>query len=168
MLRRNSSLSSISSLASSSPDDIDELDWTAEELSAVETAYNTIHDQAERMGTPFVGPPPSQLTHNVARALCRQDGWRHTLRATRAKILECGACHLSPHSGHPDLESTVKDNLQWQMDIEATPMQGDPDATPRRSKRLQRQCSVDVLPARRDGNTLARCVCPSASIASAR
>lgn len=95
MLRRNSSLSSLSSISSGSPDDIDELDWTEGELVAVNAAYADIVEQADCMGTPFVGPPPSQLTHNVARALCREDGWRHTLRNTRAKILECGApCSL--------------------------------------------------------------------------
>lgn len=38
-------------------------------------------------------------------------------------------------------------------------MQPDPEATPRRSKRLQRQNSMDVMPPRRDGATLAKCVC---------
>ena len=67
--------------------------------------------------TPFIGTPPSQLLHAIARACKRvyKDEWRHSIAHTRTKalliarerLLEMdGDVHATPRPGG-DVDATV-------------------------------------------------------------
>ena len=105
--------------------------------------------------SPFSGPPPSNLTHVIARAVVSANSasrvgrrkklgtldtapavWRHGLKSTRLMILAL----VKERDGNTD-----------------TPKQFDPEITPkRRSVRIVRQGSMDFLPVTRNVSTAAR------------
>ncbi|GAA5879678.1 hypothetical protein JCM16303_004129 [Sporobolomyces ruberrimus] len=174
LLRRNSSLSSVSS---SIGDDDDELDrvWTAQEEETVRTTYDSCVAKHSLTEAPFPanGPPPSNFTNTVARQIIRahQGPGRVTRSVTRTAALS-GSSDVEDNS---ETETTAPAPIKWRhglratrlkilslvkerqnAHLEATPRQNDPDATPKRRKPMVRQGSMDFLPSMDNTNTIAR------------
>ncbi|GAA5849028.1 hypothetical protein JCM8547_006415 [Rhodosporidiobolus lusitaniae] len=187
MLRRNSSLSSVSSSVAEEEDDEDEPEWTESEVEVVQRTYDSFLAKHARTEAPFAPTaPPPRFINMVARAVLRlqnaagrvnraptrstrgsrrptflmgssasdaeSDGgstgsevemdepaprWKHGLRSTRWKILSLARERTSP-------------------ELEATPRQSDPDATPKRRKPLARSDSMDFLPDMRNASSISR------------
>ncbi|GAA6036790.1 hypothetical protein JCM8097_003480 [Rhodosporidiobolus ruineniae] len=173
MLRRNSSLSSVSSSVAGEEDDEDEPEWTEDEERQVQQIYDACLAKHARTQAPFAqnGPPPSNFTNMVARTVLRSQkasssgrsarskrptffageeaeesdasmeagakGWRHGMRSTRAKILSLAKARQT-------------------AELEATPRQSDPEATPKRRKPMVRQDSMDFLPDMRNASSISR------------
>jgi hypothetical protein len=70
----------------------EELEWTEQEEAVLVSSLQHYTDLALRCSTPFVGLPPAQLTHAIARAVIATEGpnWRHSLKNTRSKMLSLG------------------------------------------------------------------------------
>ncbi|SGZ31861.1 BQ5605_C042g12022 [Microbotryum silenes-dioicae] len=159
LLRRDSS---VSSAASSVGDEDDTVEWTSEEQNKIKSVLEEYIESVEHAPFSSTGPPPSNLTSLVARAVMRANKlelqastlsqaqangtvapkdesrpqkWRHGVRSTRRKVL-----------------AMVKEKQHEA--IESTPRQ-DPDDTPRR-KPLARQGSMDFLPEARNVAAVAR------------
>ncbi|GAA5922878.1 hypothetical protein JCM3775_006167 [Rhodotorula graminis] len=172
LLRRNSSLSSVSS--SVVEDDEDEQEWTHDEEEQVHRVYDACLAKHALTEAPFPanGPPPSNFTNMVARAVLRAAGGSGRAAARRARFT-LGAADTQdveqqasgevdskkwPHS----LKSTRLKILalckerQAGARVEDTPKQADPDATPKRRQPLVRQDSMDFLPDVHNTNSIAR------------
>ncbi|GAA5942786.1 hypothetical protein JCM1841_000982 [Sporobolomyces salmonicolor] len=175
LLRRNSSLSSVSSSVADDDDD-DTPEWTQDEEEKVRTIYDACLAQHSLTEAPFplTGPPPSNFTNTVARAVLRLNGpGRVTRASTRARTRARKPVFLAG-SGSSDVDSDNGAGSEVEMDAPAprwrhglratrlkilalakerqnaalaeTPRQSDPDATPMRRKPLARQGSMDFLP----------------------
>ena len=99
ILRRQSSLSSVSSFTSDeqdddqpAPEEVTEAEWDDKHDSVLLAALEEFVEMSQRIGTPFTGLPPSQLTHAVSRAVMAREGdeWVHTLKQTRSRLLFLG------------------------------------------------------------------------------
>ncbi|GAA5895850.1 uncharacterized protein JCM6883_001637 [Sporobolomyces salmoneus] len=176
LLRRNSSLSSVSSSIGDDEEDI-EREWTLQEEETVRATYDSCVAKHSLTEAPFPanGPPPSNFTNSVARQIIRahQGPGRITRSKTRTAAMRS--------SGSSDVE----DNSEVEMDapapgkwrhglratrlkilslvkerqnahLEATPRQSDPEATPKKRKPMVRQGSMDFLPSMDNTSTIAR------------
>ncbi|SCV74997.1 BQ2448_8026 [Microbotryum intermedium] len=159
LLRRDSS---VSSATSSVGDEEDTVEWTSEEQNKIKNALEEYIDSVEHAPFSSTGPPPSNLTSLVARAVLRANKqelqasalsqaldngrvaakdelrpqkWRHGVRSTRRKVLA-----MVKEKQHEAIESTPRQDL---------------DDTPRR-KPLARQGSMDFLPEARNLAAVAR------------
>lgn len=117
LLRRNSSMSSVSSSVGGDDDDEMDEEWTEEEKERLRTAFDEAVESVDHAPFSQAGPPPSNLTHVVARNVIanakstrsagpravtsgaedasRNDAvqsWRHGLKSTRQKLLTLGKC----------------------------------------------------------------------------
>ncbi|KAH8921293.1 hypothetical protein BT69DRAFT_347943 [Atractiella rhizophila] len=110
-LTRNDSFSSIGSLISEEggeEEDMDE-DWTPAEEEVVVQAYENFSEHSKRVGTPFQGLPPIQLTHAVARAILKEEkDWKHSLKATRSKVQLMAKTRSSRLSSQFDPDETPR------------------------------------------------------------
>lgn len=66
--------------------------------------------------TPFIGTPPSQLLHAIARACKRvyRDEWRHSIAHTRAKAFQLAKERLMELVG--DIHATPRPDLPGDAD----------------------------------------------------
>ncbi|BGP25621.1 proteophosphoglycan ppg4 [Rhodotorula toruloides] len=177
LLRRNSSLSSVASSAQDD-DDEDEPEWTAEEEEKVRMVYDACLAKHATTQAPFPlnGPPPSNFTNTVARAILRTYGDEKragTRRSKRQQKMFFAAGGESESEAMSDeaagrtwphgLRSTrlkilaLAKERQTVSRPEDTPRQaGDPDATPKRRKPLARVDSMDFLPDMTNMSSIAR------------
>ncbi|BGO97402.1 Proteophosphoglycan ppg4 [Rhodotorula toruloides ATCC 204091] len=173
LLRRNSSLSSVASSVQDEEDE-EEPEWTAEEEEKVRLVYEACLSKHFTTEVPFPlsGPPPSNFTNTVARAILRTYG-AGTRRSKRQQGMFFAAGGESETEGLSDgaggrkwnhgLRSTrlkilaLAKERQTTSRPEDTPRQaGDPDATPKRRKPLARQDSMDFLPDMTNMTSIAR------------
>ncbi|GAA5862214.1 hypothetical protein JCM1840_001679 [Sporobolomyces johnsonii] len=175
LLRRNSSLSSVSSSVADDDDD-NAPEWTPEEEEKVRTIYDACLAKHSLTEAPFplTGPPPSNFTNTVARAVLRSNGPGRVTRASTRARTKARKPAFFAGSGSSDVESDSGAGSEVEMDAPAprwrhglratrlkilslakerqnaalaeTPRQSDPDATPKRRKPLARQGSMDFLP----------------------
>ncbi|BGP09159.1 hypothetical protein JCM10049v2_005018 [Rhodotorula toruloides] len=177
LLRRNSSLSSVASSVQDEEDE-DEPEWTAEEEEKVRLVYEACLSKHFTTEAPFplTGPPPSNFTNTVARAILRTYGDERragTRRSKRQQGMFFAGGGESESEGVSDgnggrkwphgLRSTrlkilaLAKERQTNTRTEDTPRQaGDPDATPKRRKPLARQDSMDFLPDMTNMSSIAR------------
>ncbi|GAA6053411.1 hypothetical protein JCM3770_002313 [Rhodotorula araucariae] len=163
LLRRNSSLSSVSSSVMGDDDD-EEQDWTAAEEEQVRRIYDACLAKHALTEAPFplTGPPPSNFTNMVARAVLRSAGNGRRVGGRKASFTvgssegqesdaQSSAQADGKHWPH-SLKSTrlkilaLAKERQAGLRTEDTPRQADPDATPKRRQALARQDSMDFLP----------------------
>ncbi|GAA5877657.1 hypothetical protein JCM3774_005373 [Rhodotorula dairenensis] len=167
LLRRNSSLSSMASSFDGEGDDDDEEeeeDWTSAEEDLVRRTYEAFLTKHATIEAPFArtGPPPSNFTNMVARAVLR-GGARMPPARRSAAARKATFFSDSAETSDADSRSTGKwrhslrntrlkilalaKERQEPPAVEATPRQSDdPDATPKRRKPLTRNDSMDFLP----------------------
>ncbi|BGP17428.1 hypothetical protein JCM10213_003289 [Rhodosporidiobolus nylandii] len=187
LLRRNSSLSSVSSNFGEE-DDEDEPEWTEEEEAQVLRVFDACLEEHYRTEAPFApnAAPPPNFTNMVARAVLRsQNAPGRTAkapirtRAARARKAAFALAGASPASSDVESEgSEVEMDApapRWKHsmrstrlkvislakerqseELQATPRQSDPDATPKRRKPLARQDSMDFLPDMHNSATITR------------
>ncbi|GAA5929934.1 uncharacterized protein JCM15063_004669 [Sporobolomyces koalae] len=176
LLRRNSSLSSVSSSIGDDDDDIDR-EWTEQEEDTVRTTYDACLAKHSLTGAPFPanGPPPSNFTNSVARQIIRahQGPARVTRSKTRSAAL-AGSSDVEDNS-EVEMDAPAPVPQRWRhglratrlkiltivkerqnAHLEATPRQCDPEATPKRRKPMVRQGSMDFLPTVDNTSTIAR------------
>ncbi|GAA5987185.1 hypothetical protein JCM10908_001852 [Rhodotorula pacifica] len=170
LLRRNSSLSSMASSIDGERDDEDEDDpeWTVEEEDLVRRTYEAFLMKHATIEAPFArtGPPPSNFTNMVARAILRGGARvppaRRSAAARKATFFSASSPSESMDVSDSELRSdrwrhtlrntrlkilALAKERQEPSAIEATPRQSDdPDATPKRRKPLTRNDSMDFLP----------------------
>ncbi|KAK4047363.1 hypothetical protein OIO90_006222 [Microbotryomycetes sp. JL221] len=164
LLRRNSSLSSVSSsVASEDSNDESEM-WTEEEQRVLKEMFDEfVMSNPSRAPFNEVGPLPSNLTHSVAKAVVRNGTSRMTRSQTKALQREDAMVHDDQESTteagkwRHGLKSTRLKLLQivkeqQQSEVEATPKQSD---TPKRAM-LARQGSMDFLPVARNIGRVAK------------
>ncbi|GAA5916884.1 hypothetical protein JCM8208_005442 [Rhodotorula glutinis] len=172
LLRRNSSLSSVSS--SVVEDDEDEQEWTHDEEEQVQRVYDACLAKHALTEAPFPanGPPPSNFTNMVARAVLRAAGGSGRAAARRARFtLGAADTHDVEQQASDELDSkkwphslkstrlkilALCKERQAGPRVEDTPKQADPDATPKRRQPLVRQDSMDFLPDVHNTNSIAR------------
>ncbi|GAA6008766.1 uncharacterized protein JCM10292_004662 [Rhodotorula paludigena] len=180
LLRRNSSLSSVSSSVMDEEDAEDEPEWTAQEEEQVRRIYDACLAKHALTEAPFPahGVPPSNFTNLVARTIMRTaaggDNTRRSARARKPHFFAAGGDDVDmgavdeqaataggkwPHglrSTRLKILALAKDR-QLAATAEETPRQAaDPDATPRRRKPLARQDSMDFLPDVHNTGSIAR------------
>lgn len=148
MLRRSSmsSVTSASSVDTDVGDEAEAIEFTEEDISMLRSTYFDFVALSNTLGTPFTGLPPSQLTQAVARAVCKLPGYAKPLKATRLKLLELAKAD----SRRGSVEATPK------------PKALDPEATPKRQRKISRSDSYDFADAHPfDQSLFARCVLSS-------
>ncbi|BGP49326.1 hypothetical protein JCM10450v2_005214 [Rhodotorula kratochvilovae] len=173
LLRRNSSLSSVSSSVMGEDDD-EEQDWTPEEEEQVRRIYDACLAKHALTEAPFPqnGPPPSNFTNMVARAVLRAAGNSGRAAARKARFtLGSSEWQESDVQAVPEAEGkkwphslkstrlkilALAKERQAGARTEDTPRQADPDATPKRRQPLARQDSMDFLPDMHNMNSIAR------------
>ncbi|KAL8290605.1 hypothetical protein RQP46_002863 [Phenoliferia psychrophenolica] len=167
LVRRNSSLSVASSMGSEDGEE-DTADWTEEERDKLKRTVDVYLQAAATTSSPFSGAPPSNLTHVIARAVVSNKAERN-LRAT-ARAGTSGDSSSASESEQDDeppavwkhgLKSTRAKIIalvrERESNVEETPRQNDPDATPRRTRiPMVRQGSMDFLPPARNVGIVAR------------
>ena len=93
--------------------------------------------------TPFNGPiPPSNLLDKIAKGVAKAKGpldWPHSLRATRAKIVELARGH-EKESVNGDISDTIAEEESNGSDV---PLQQTTNTGPKRP--LYRQSSMDFM-----------------------
>ncbi|KAK4049553.1 hypothetical protein OIV83_004050 [Microbotryomycetes sp. JL201] len=164
LLRRNSSLSSVSSSVAGDEDHDDSQVWTEEEKRVLKEMFDEfVMSNPARAPFNEAGPPPSNLTHSVAKAVIKTGPARMTRSATKALARENAMVRDEDDSMQGDggkwrhgLKSTRLKLLQivkeQQSEVEATPKQHD---TPKRGP-LARQGSMDFLPIARNIGKVAK------------
>ncbi|GAA6015565.1 hypothetical protein JCM11491_007158 [Sporobolomyces phaffii] len=174
LLRRNSSLSSVSSSIGDDDDDL-EREWTAQEEEMVRTTYDSCVAKHSLTEAPFPanGPPPSNFTNSVARQIIRAH--QGPGRVTRSKTRTAALSASSDVEDNSEVEMDAPAPVKWRhglratrlkilslvkerqnAHLEATPRQSDPEATPKRRKPMVRQGSMDFLPSMDNTSTIAR------------
>ncbi|GAA5832627.1 hypothetical protein JCM11251_001391 [Rhodosporidiobolus azoricus] len=183
MLRRNSSLSSVSSSVAEDEDE-DEPEWTEEEEHLVQKVYDACLAKYTLTEAPFPanGPVPPNFTNMVSRAVVRAQNAPG--RVARSSTRSSKSKRPTFFSGSSDAESDAGGSSEIEMDapaprwkhsmkntrakvlslakerqnsaVEETPRQSDPDATPKRRKPLARQDSMDFLPDMRNASSISR------------
>jgi len=117
-----------------------EWEWKPEQIRLV---TRTLDALPSHLLTPFNGPvPPSNLLDKIARGLTHAKGpidWPHSLRATRAKIVEL-ARTLSQGSVDGDASDTIAEEESVASDI---PLKHTTNVGPKRP--LYRQSSMDFV-----------------------
>ncbi|KZT22063.1 hypothetical protein NEOLEDRAFT_1181269 [Neolentinus lepideus HHB14362 ss-1] len=124
-----------SSWNSSNGDDADapEVEWTADHVLRLQRTLDAL---PSHVLTPFTGPvPPSNLLDKIAKALAEHADWPHSLRATRAKIVELANSHGTESS--VDGEANDRDSVNTGV-LKPTTNTG-----PKRA--LYRQSSMDFI-----------------------
>ncbi|KAM0786656.1 hypothetical protein ACM66B_002105 [Microbotryomycetes sp. NB124-2] len=164
LLRRNSSLSSVSSSVAGDDDVDDSQVWTEEEKRVLKEMFDEfVTSNPARAPFNEAGPPPSNLTHSVAKAVIRTGSTRMTRSASKALAREDAMVQDEDDSTRAGggkwrhgLKSTRLKLLQivkeQQNEVEATPKQHD---TPKRAQ-LARQGSMDFLPVARNIGKVAK------------
>ncbi|GAA6059740.1 hypothetical protein JCM10212_001948 [Sporobolomyces blumeae] len=171
LLRRNSSLSSVSSSIGDDDDDLDR-EWTEAEEDTVRTMYDSCLAKHALTEAPFpsTGPPPSNFTNSVARQIIRAHSGpgRVTRSATRSRRSAAAAARLaaggqaSVSGGSSDAEENEVGSSEVEMDAPAPKWRHGLRAT--RLKILQlvkerqnahleatpRQCDPDATPKKRN------------------
>ncbi|GAA6010801.1 hypothetical protein JCM10207_005849 [Rhodosporidiobolus poonsookiae] len=178
LLRRNSSLSSVSS-SIYEDDGEEDPDWTEQEEDQVRKVYDAFLAKTSTTEAPFPlnGPPPPNFTNMVARAVVRSNNapGRVTRSTTRRKAaFFSGSSDVDDSAPNSEVEmdepagkwkhslkntrmkvlSLVKESQNEAL--EATPRQSDVDATPKRRKPLARSDSMDFIPDLRNMSSIAR------------
>ncbi|GAA5948911.1 hypothetical protein JCM3765_003949 [Sporobolomyces pararoseus] len=174
LLRRNSSLSSVSSSIGDDDDDL-EREWTPQEEETVRATYDSCVAKHALTEAPFPsnGPPPSNFTNSVARQIIRAH--QGPGRVTRSKTRTAALSGSSDVEDNSEVEMDAPAPVRWRhglratrlkilslvkerqnAHLEATPRQSDPEATPKRRKPMVRQGSMDFLPSMDNTSTIAR------------
>ncbi|ORY69134.1 hypothetical protein BCR35DRAFT_326432 [Leucosporidium creatinivorum] len=174
LLRRNSSMSSVSSSVADEEEDDEE--WTREEEERLRTTFDNYVASVDHAPFSQAGPPPSNLTHVVARAVISSssNGSGRVTRSSKRAQQAAPSASSDSDSTMSDAEASRDSEVQkWrhglkstrvkilalvkerQSALEATPTQADPDATPKRGQ-MARQGSMDFLPAARNVGIVAR------------
>ncbi|KAL4243813.1 hypothetical protein ABKN59_010712 [Abortiporus biennis] len=122
--------------------DLDELEpeWKSEHLRLIKRTLDAL---PSHLLTPFNGPvPPSNLLDKIARGLTNAKGpidWPHSIRATRAKVVELARCHAKSSSDSDNSDTIAEEEPTGpQVPLHPTASTG-----PKRP--LYRQSSMDFM-----------------------
>ncbi|TFK45859.1 hypothetical protein OE88DRAFT_1812332 [Heliocybe sulcata] len=124
-----------SSWNSSNGDDADsiEVEWTADHIRRLQRTLDAL---PSHVLTPFAGPvPPPNLLDKMAKGLAEYADWPHSLRATRAKIIE-----IAKTGG---MESSVDEEANDRDSARSGVLSPTTNIEPKRA--LYRQSSMDFI-----------------------
>ncbi|KAI0078747.1 hypothetical protein K474DRAFT_1706147 [Panus rudis PR-1116 ss-1] len=137
----NTNRNSSSSWNSSSCDDADDIEWEWKP-DQIMLLSRTLDALPSHLLTPFNGPvPPSNLLDKIARRVAEAKGpidWQHSLRATRAKIVELARIRAKETS-----DSDATDTIAEEDSSQGVPLQQTTNTGPKRP--LYRQSSMDFM-----------------------
>lgn len=106
--------------------------------------FQTLDNLPAHLLTPFNGPvPPSNLLDKIARGVTKAKGpidWPHSLRATRAKIVELARIRAKEGADGSDSTDTIAEEETTSSDL---PLKQTTNTGPKRP--LYRQSSMDFM-----------------------
>lgn len=106
--------------------------------------FQTLENLPAHLLTPFNGPvPPSNLLDKIARGVTKAKGpidWPHTMRATRAKIVELARIRANEGADSGDTTDTIAEEDSTGSDV---PLKQTTNTGPKRP--LYRQNSMDFM-----------------------
>ncbi|KAH8100822.1 hypothetical protein BXZ70DRAFT_1000093 [Cristinia sonorae] len=122
--------------------DDEEWEWKSEQVRLLN---RTLDNLPAHLLTPFNGPvPPSNLLDKIARGVARAKGpidWPHSLRATRAKIVELARLRAKEGVDGGDTTDTIAE--EESMESDGVPLKQTTNTGPTRP--LYRQSSMDFM-----------------------
>ena len=108
------------------------------------TGIQTLDNLPAHLLTPFNGPvPPSNLLDKIAKGVSKAKGpidWPHSMRATRAKIVELARVRANESGDGGDSTDTIAEEETTGSDV---PLQQTTNTGPKRP--LYRQSSMDFM-----------------------
>ncbi|KAI0734340.1 hypothetical protein BC629DRAFT_1585892 [Irpex lacteus] len=128
-----------------------ELEWKPEQIRFLN---RTLDSLPAHLLTPFIGSVlPSNLLDKIARRVLEAKGedWPHSIRATRAKLIELGRVRARESR---DVSGSGSDTIAEEGDGSDVPLQATTNIAPKRP--MRRQSSMDFIKPPKDNANITR------------